>query len=237
MSHGRRQGRGGRAGWWHETAWPRSRACSSGPRRGSAPAGPAWRCRRSRSPASRARAWPRRRAGSRGRTARCGPPAPRPLAHSRNAGSTAGRAGAVATMASVIPVSTAMNGGTLHIGLTRVWNSPSRSPPRTLTAPISVIADSAGEPPVVSRSTTTKVTSASGTPSSSKVPWSAIVWPRAGRSADSPVATRPAVIAVTVGAVPDKFRATRRDRSTGGSGEICCRTLALASWAVTEEAR
>src|SRR4051794_24332370 len=52
-------------------------------------------------------------------------------------------------------------------GSTRVWNSPSTSPPRTLTAPISVIALSVGEPPVVSRSTTTKVTADSGVPSSS----------------------------------------------------------------------
>ena len=42
-----------------------------------------------------------------------------------------------------------------------------RRRPRTLTAPISVIALSFGDPPVVSRSTTTKVTSASGVPSSS----------------------------------------------------------------------
>src|SRR4051794_25346447 len=52
-------------------------------------------------------------------------------------------------------------------GSTRVWNSPSTSPPRTLTAPISVIALSVGEPPVVSRSTTTNVTADSGVPSSS----------------------------------------------------------------------
>src|SRR3954447_12567264 len=54
-------------------------------------------------------------------------------------------------------------------GSTRVWNSPSTSPPRTFTAPISVIALSVGEPPVVSRSTTTKVTADRGVPSSSIV--------------------------------------------------------------------
>src|SRR3954451_8764455 len=54
-------------------------------------------------------------------------------------------------------------------GSTSVWNSPSTSPPRTLTAPISVIALSFGEPPVVSRSTTTKVTPDSGVPRSSMV--------------------------------------------------------------------
>ncbi len=86
--------------------------------------------------------------------------------------------GASATIAVVMPVSDWMNGGIGRWGLTRVWNSPSTSPPRTLTAPISVMAESAGLPPVVSRSTTTKVTSASGVPRSSKVPctiWSPAV--------------------------------------------------------------
>src|SRR5919107_2502533 len=68
-------------------------------------------------------------------------------------------------------------------GSTRVWNSPSTSPPRTLTAPISVIALSFGEPPVVSRSTTTKVTSASGVPSSSIVACSYRGSPAAARAA------------------------------------------------------
>ena len=63
-----------------------------------------------------------------------------------------------------------MNAGISACGLTRVWNSPSTSPPRTLTAPISVIIDPpAAEPPVVSRSTTQKVMSRSGRPSSSKL--------------------------------------------------------------------
>src|SRR3954468_19791011 len=52
-------------------------------------------------------------------------------------------------------------------GSTSVWNSPSTSPPRTFTAPISVIALSFGEPPVVSRSTTTKVTADRAVPTSS----------------------------------------------------------------------
>jgi hypothetical protein len=72
-------------------------------------------------------------------------------------------------MASVMPVRTAMNGGMAAPGLTRVWNSPRTSPPRTLTAPISVISQDWADPPVVSRSTTTKVVSRSGLPSSSKV--------------------------------------------------------------------
>ena len=71
-----------------------------------------------------------------------------------------------------MPVSTAMNGGISVRGLTRVWNSPSTSPPRTLTAPISVIIEPASaDPPVVSRSTTVNVTSRSRRPSSSKLRW------------------------------------------------------------------
>jgi hypothetical protein len=81
-------------------------------------------------------------------------------------------------MASVIPVSTAMNGGIDVDGRTRVWNSPSTSPPRTFTAPISVISQAVADPPVVSRSTTTKVVSRNGLPSSSKLVWTA-TW-RAG---------------------------------------------------------
>jgi hypothetical protein len=73
-------------------------------------------------------------------------------------------------MPSVMPVSTAMKGGIEARGRTSVWNSPSTSPPRTFTAPISVISQVCGEPPVVSRSTTTKVVSRSGLPSSSKSP-------------------------------------------------------------------
>ena len=92
-----------------------------------------------------------------------------PRANSRNAGSTASIRGAAATIDVVMPVSTVMNGGISLPGLTSVSNSPSTSPPRTLTAPISVIALSSGDPPVVSRSTTTNVISASGVPSSSIV--------------------------------------------------------------------
>src|SRR5699024_3922962 len=54
---------------------------------------------------------------------------------------------------------------------TKVRNSPSTSPPRTFTAPISVIASVVGSVPVVSRSTTTKVASANGVPRSSKLSW------------------------------------------------------------------
>ena len=83
--------------------------------------------------------------------------AARELQEGRQHGGDAGRG---ATIVSVMPVSTAMNGGIGSPGLTSVWNSPRTSPPRTFTAPISVMLDEPGEPPVVSRSTTTKVTSA-----------------------------------------------------------------------------
>ena len=92
----------------------------------------------------------------------------------RTPGTTAARrpsGGAVATSASVMPVSAATNGGIGTPGLTSVWNSPRTSPPRTLTAPISVMPASAGAPPVVSRSTTTNVTSDSGVPRSSNAAW------------------------------------------------------------------
>ena len=102
-----------------------------------------------------------------------------PRANSRNAGSTSASPGAGAIIAWVMPVSTVMNGGTGSPGLTRVANSPSSSPARTLTAPISVIPQPSGAPPVVSRSTTTKVVSrsdcASGTcPGASN--WSNVCW-------------------------------------------------------------
>ena len=83
-----------------------------------------------------------------------------PCANSRNWGRTCSIGGEPATMESVIPVSTAMNAGIAWCGLTSVWNSPSTSPPRTLTAPTSVIIEpSLADPPVVSRSTTQNVTS------------------------------------------------------------------------------
>ena len=57
-----------------------------------------------------------------------------------------------------MPVRWVMNGGIGISGLTSAWNDPMRSPARYLTAPTSVIRQSAGEPPVVSRSTTQNVT-------------------------------------------------------------------------------
>lgn len=96
-----------------------------------------------------------------------------PAANSRKDGSTDSILGAATTMLSVMPVSTEMKGGIGEPGSTRVPNSPSTSPPLTLTAPISVIACSPAETPVVSRSNTTKVTWLSGVPSSSSVPCTA----------------------------------------------------------------
>ena len=51
-------------------------------------------------------------------------------------------------------------------GAQKVRNSPMISPPRTFTAPISVIPASTGLPPAVSRSTTTNVVWASDLPMS-----------------------------------------------------------------------
>ena len=72
--------------------------------------------------------------------------------------------GRPATRWSLMPVRCAMNGGIGTSGSTSAWNDPRRSPPRYFTAPTSVILQSRGEPPVVSRSTTQNVTSSSGMP-------------------------------------------------------------------------
>src|SRR4051794_14143211 len=122
-----------------------------------------------------------------------------------------------------MPVSTAMNGGIEVEGLTSVWNSPITSPPRTFTAPISVMSQLLAEPPVVSRSTTTNVTSRSGRPSSSKVPWTGIS-PRAeGATADT---------LRTVGARSDRSPLPRR---AAGSGEAAGGHPAAHDQAETEE--
>jgi hypothetical protein len=70
-----------------------------------------------------------------------------------------------------MPVRTVMVGGIATPGLTSVEKVPRHSPPRSLTAPISVMAQSSGDPPVVSTSTTTKVTSWRGVPMSSNDRW------------------------------------------------------------------
>jgi hypothetical protein len=74
-------------------------------------------------------------------------------------GRTAAGGGAGSTIASVMPVRTVISGGMGTPGLTRVWNVPRHSPARKRAAPTSVISQSAGDPPVVSRSTTQNVTS------------------------------------------------------------------------------
>ena len=101
------------------------------------------------------------------------------------------------TIESVIPVSTCTNGLIDLPGCTSVWNSPSTSPPRTFTAPISVIASEAAAPPVVSRSTTTKVVVRRGSSNSSKVDCTngagAAMTGTLGRPSDKTVAARAAV--------------------------------------------
>ena len=110
----------------------------------------------------------RRRAGTPRRSRCCGRRSRCRAMNSSSDGSTASIRGAGATRASVSPVSTVICGGIARPGLTSVWNVPRHSPPRTLTAPTSVIVSSARLPPVVSRSSTQNVTSASGVPRSSK---------------------------------------------------------------------
>ena len=73
--------------------------------------------------------------------------------------------------ASVMPVRTVIVGGMARPGFTSVWNVPRHSPPRTFTAPTSVIVSVPGAPPVVSRSTTTNVVSTRGCPRSSRLAW------------------------------------------------------------------
>ncbi len=135
-----------------------------------------------------------------------------PLQNSRNEGRTASMRGASRTIAVVIPVSSTICGGMARPGSTRVASSPSTSPPRTLTAPISVMASypspgvlAVARPPVVSRSTTTKVVSASETDSNAASRF------KASCSA-SAVLRWP--MAVTVSAAPDKLRRAR----AAGSG-------------------
>ena len=106
-----------------------------------------------------------------------------PRANSRNVGSTESMVGALHTIAVVMPVSATICGGMLRPGSTRVASSPSTAPPRTLTAPISVMESwpsPLARPPVVSRSTTTKVVSRSDTESMSKASGSTsakLSWP------------------------------------------------------------
>ncbi|MBL0202973.1 MAG: hypothetical protein IPQ14_01240 [Candidatus Microthrix sp.] len=68
-------------------------------------------------------------------------------------------------------MSTVMLVGMARPGFTSVWKVPKQAPPRTLTAPTSVMRSTPGLPPVVSRSTTQNVTSANGVPRSSRDVW------------------------------------------------------------------
>ena len=164
---GHRRARGGWAWWRCRRAGPARRAARWAPRRGTARPARAAPCTAPAAAARPARAARRRRAGTRRRTGRCAPPAPR-LRGTPGATAAPRRArGAPVTIAVVMPVRATMLGGTPVPGSTSVASSPIRSPPRTLTAPISVIASPCAEPPVVSRSSTTNVTSRSGVPSSS----------------------------------------------------------------------
>ena len=61
-------------------------------------------------------------------------------------------------MASLIPVMAVMKGGIRSSGRTKVRKVPMSSPPRYLAAATSVREAVEGEPPVVSTSTTTKLT-------------------------------------------------------------------------------
>ena len=103
-------------------------------------------------------------------------------------------------MASVIPVRKVMEGGMAIPGFTSVSKVERTSPPRTLTAPISVISDDAGDPPVVSRSRTTKVTSDKGRPRSSKDRW------RTGEAATFPRVSNTHSIDRSVGSGPGRSR-------------------------------
>ena len=92
-----------------------------------------------------------------------------PALNSTNAARTDSMRGAGSTIAWVMPVRTVISGGMGMPGFTSVWNVPRHSPPRSLTAPTSVIAHWAALAPVVSRSSTQNVTSESGVPRSSNV--------------------------------------------------------------------
>jgi hypothetical protein len=119
---------------------------------GRGQASPCWRHAARRNPVSKGALWATSTA---------------PAQNSSRLGSTVPILGAFITMAWVIPVSATTDGAIGPPGSTSVASSPSRSPQRTFTAPTSVIASALALPPVVSRSTTTKVTSRSGVPSSS----------------------------------------------------------------------
>ncbi len=109
-------------------------------------------------------AWSRKERSKR----RLWPTSTAPPTNSRNEGSISPARGASDTIASLMPVSAVMNGGIRWSGRTKVWYVASSSPPRNRAAATSVSDAVAGDPPVVSTSTTTKVTWLRGVPSSSE---------------------------------------------------------------------
>ncbi len=161
-----------------------------------------------------------------------------PWTKSRRTGSTAAAGGASATMASLMPVSSAMSAGIAWPGFTRVANSASIRPPRTRTAPISVIPAVSGDQPVVSISTTAKSrlcsvrrrsTSPGGRPPGTPrdfLPWRRP--PRDRRRASSAASQVRILTLITVGRGTD----TRRERpaavSPGRRGSTRSRRAAPA---------
>ena len=101
-------------------------------------------------------------------------------------------------------------------GSTSVASSPICSPPRTLTAPISVMESVRAEPPVVSRSSTTNVTSRNGVPSSSNDSWAGR---RGGRGATARTVTG-RQRARSVDASPAATRQSRRVADPGPAREV-----------------
>ena len=94
-----------------------------------------------------------------------------PRENSRNVDITAARAGAPTRSPGLMPVSRLICPGSGPSIETNVDNSARTAPPRTRTAPISVISSVPGLVPVVSRSTTTKVISDSNGSRSSNAAW------------------------------------------------------------------
>src|SRR4029453_10068799 len=90
--------------------------------------------------------------------------------NSSRQGSTTSIGSSSATIGSVMPVRALISGGVGNPGVTRVGKVPRPPPPRILTPPTSVMRSLAGDPPVVSRSSTTNSTSTSGVPRSSGRP-------------------------------------------------------------------
>ena len=98
------------------------------------------RCRRGDEAVARNRARGVRRRGTRSRSGCCARRSPRRARTRETPASTSAMRGAGSTIASVMPVSTVIIGGIGTPGFTNVSNVPSSSPPRSRSAPISVIA-------------------------------------------------------------------------------------------------